>query len=125
MIDGNVNQAYRYLNSRLNQNNVRTELRRQVRHEKKGVKRRRLTSERWRRRFAEEVRGAGLYDQSLPTDTHWDVTRRCGKRCSWYSKFKCGGRKPCAICLFGYISSNSSSSWLHHIVNFAPPPTRQ
>jgi Ribosomal protein S21 len=40
----------------LARNRVRYELRLAERHEKKGVKRRRLESERWRIRFADEVR---------------------------------------------------------------------
>jgi small subunit ribosomal protein MRP21 len=39
----------------MKQNNVFREVRMQERHEKKGYKRRRLASERWRRRFAHEV----------------------------------------------------------------------
>lgn len=56
VIKGDVNTAYSKLNTRLKQNRVRYELRMQERHEKKGDKRRRLRSERWRRRFAHEVR---------------------------------------------------------------------
>ncbi|KAJ3543370.1 hypothetical protein NM688_g5861 [Phlebia brevispora] len=48
--------AYSHLNRILRENNVRRELRLTQRHEKTGVKRRRLRSERWRRRFAHEVR---------------------------------------------------------------------
>ncbi|KAF7793006.1 hypothetical protein EIP86_004111 [Pleurotus ostreatoroseus] len=44
------------LNRILAENRVRAELNRARRHEKTGVKRRRLRSERWRRKFAHEVR---------------------------------------------------------------------
>ena len=40
---------------RLRENGVIRTWRYQMRHEKKGVKRRRLNSERWRRRFSDEV----------------------------------------------------------------------
>lgn len=53
--DGNVGAAYRKLGGILTQNHVWEELRRTERHEKKGAKRRRLRSERWRTRFKEEV----------------------------------------------------------------------
>lgn len=43
------------LTRRLRENRVAVQWKRQMRHEKKGVKRRRLVSERWRRRFADEV----------------------------------------------------------------------
>ncbi|KAF8486491.1 hypothetical protein JB92DRAFT_1534416 [Gautieria morchelliformis] len=49
-----VGQAYYKLQGILRANNVRTELRLAERHEKKGTKRRRLRSERWRRKFADE-----------------------------------------------------------------------
>lgn len=47
--------AYGKLNRILSENRVRAELMRARRHEKTGVKRRRLRSERWRRKFAHEV----------------------------------------------------------------------
>jgi small subunit ribosomal protein MRP21 len=50
-----VAQAYARLQSILRINNVRKELKLVERHEKKGEKRRRLRSERWRRKFADEV----------------------------------------------------------------------
>ncbi|KAF8077971.1 hypothetical protein FPV67DRAFT_1443495 [Lyophyllum atratum] len=53
---GNVADAYARLHSILQRNKVRAQLRRAERHEKKGEKRRRLSSERWRRQFAHEVR---------------------------------------------------------------------
>lgn len=56
VINGNVADAYRRLDSILARNRVKYELRLAERHEKKGAKRRRLKSERWRIRFADEVR---------------------------------------------------------------------
>jgi small subunit ribosomal protein MRP21 len=55
VMNGNVADAYQKLNSILGRNKVRAQLRRAERHEKKGEKRRRLSSERWRRQFAHEV----------------------------------------------------------------------
>lgn len=55
MIDGNIAEAYRKLDIRMARNKVRYELRLTERHEKKGAKRRRLSSERWRKQFANEV----------------------------------------------------------------------
>ncbi|KZT32659.1 hypothetical protein SISSUDRAFT_972305, partial [Sistotremastrum suecicum HHB10207 ss-3] len=54
--DGELSSAWMYLQRILRDNNVRAEATAQQRHEKEGPKRRRLRSERWRRRFAEEVR---------------------------------------------------------------------
>jgi small subunit ribosomal protein MRP21 len=53
---GEVAVAYRRLQAVLRRNNVMFELRRNERHERKGDKRRRLSSQRWRKRFAHEVR---------------------------------------------------------------------
>ncbi|KAG8908497.1 hypothetical protein FRB99_005856 [Tulasnella sp. 403] len=49
-------RAYRKLNQILMENRVRKMVKRQSRHEKKGVKRRRLASETHRRKFAQLVR---------------------------------------------------------------------
>ncbi|KAG6897800.1 hypothetical protein C0992_010876 [Termitomyces sp. T32_za158] len=54
--NGNVGDAYSRLQTILYRNRVQIQLRQTERHEKKGVKRRRLCSERWRKRFAHEVR---------------------------------------------------------------------
>ncbi|KAH9966646.1 hypothetical protein BC827DRAFT_685897 [Russula dissimulans] len=54
--NGNVAEALNKLQYTLQRNRVFSELRLTARHEKKGYKRRRLSSERWRRRFAHEVR---------------------------------------------------------------------
>ncbi|CAA7271721.1 unnamed protein product [Cyclocybe aegerita] len=51
-----LGMAYKQLDSILSRNQVRQTLRLTERHEKKGVKRRRLRSERWRKQFANEVR---------------------------------------------------------------------
>ncbi|VDB82930.1 unnamed protein product [Peniophora sp. CBMAI 1063] len=53
---GDLASALRRLNTILFENRVHGERVRNLRHEKKGYKRRRLASERWRRRFAHEVR---------------------------------------------------------------------
>ncbi|KAF8894592.1 hypothetical protein BD779DRAFT_1467185 [Infundibulicybe gibba] len=54
--NGNVAEAYKQLENILSRNKVKAQLRLAARHEKKGVKRRRLSSERWRKNFAHEVR---------------------------------------------------------------------
>jgi len=51
-----LTKAWNKLNGILRENNVRKELRLTARHEQKGEKRRRLQRERWRRKFADEVR---------------------------------------------------------------------
>ncbi|KAG7092434.1 hypothetical protein E1B28_008790 [Marasmius oreades] len=56
VVDGNIQEAFRRLSTILSRNKVAKQLRMAERHEKKGVKRRRLESERWRRLFAHEVR---------------------------------------------------------------------
>jgi ribosomal protein S21 len=52
---GNVADALNKLQYTLQRNRVFSELKLAARHEKKGYKLRRLSSERWRRRFAHEV----------------------------------------------------------------------
>ncbi|KAF9069658.1 hypothetical protein BDP27DRAFT_1222037, partial [Rhodocollybia butyracea] len=54
--DGNLADSFAKLNNILSRNKVRQQLYLNNRHEKKGPKRRRLQSERWRRLFAHEVR---------------------------------------------------------------------
>ncbi|KAG7452540.1 uncharacterized protein BT62DRAFT_925094 [Guyanagaster necrorhizus] len=54
----NIMDSYAMLSNLLQRNNVRRELGKASRHEKKGVKRRRLASETWRRVFAHEVRNS-------------------------------------------------------------------
>ena len=53
--NGNVGEALAQLQTILQRNRVQAEIRATSRHEKKGEKRRRLRSQRWRRRFAHEV----------------------------------------------------------------------
>jgi len=53
---GDISRAMNSLSTRLRANRVQKTWKYQMRHEKKGVKRRRLKSERWRRRFADEIR---------------------------------------------------------------------
>lgn len=53
--DGNVAEAYKKLETILGRNKVRAQLRLAERHEKKGAKRRRLSSERWRKQFSHEA----------------------------------------------------------------------
>lgn len=55
VINNDLAGAFSRLKRILDRNSVQKELRLTERHEKKGYKRRRLTSERWRRRFAHEV----------------------------------------------------------------------
>lgn len=52
----NLPAAFKRLDAILSRNKVRTQAVQSERHEQKGAKRRRLSSERWRRRFAHEVR---------------------------------------------------------------------
>jgi small subunit ribosomal protein MRP21 len=55
-LDTSVAKAHAVLESRIRRNKVRQDYMANMRHEKKGVKRRRLESERWKRRFADHVR---------------------------------------------------------------------
>ncbi|ESK96949.1 hypothetical protein Moror_6527 [Moniliophthora roreri MCA 2997] len=56
VVDGNVQDAFSRLKRLLNRNAVRLTWRADERHERKGEKRRRLRSIRWRRIFAHHVR---------------------------------------------------------------------
>jgi len=56
LTDTSVANACAVLAFRIRKNKVRQDYTANMRHEKKGVKRRRLESERWRRRFADHVR---------------------------------------------------------------------
>ncbi|KAJ3987308.1 hypothetical protein F5890DRAFT_811007 [Lentinula detonsa] len=56
VVDGDLADAFKRLDMILARNKVRKQLKLAERHEKKGPKRRRLESERWRRLFAHEVR---------------------------------------------------------------------
>ena len=57
VFNGNLADAFKKLDSILGRNRVRAQVRMDERHEQKGAKRRRLSSERWRKRFAHEVSG--------------------------------------------------------------------
>ncbi|KXN82094.1 hypothetical protein AN958_03252 [Leucoagaricus sp. SymC.cos] len=52
----NLGDSLKILDGILSRNKVKVQLRLTERHEKKGCKRRRLASERWRNQFANEVR---------------------------------------------------------------------
>lgn len=54
-VRGDLGESLRQLDSVLSRNKVKLQLRMTERHEKKGYKRRRLESERWRKQFANEV----------------------------------------------------------------------
>ncbi|KIJ17389.1 hypothetical protein PAXINDRAFT_168067 [Paxillus involutus ATCC 200175] len=54
--NGNLQAAFLKLNRRIRSNNMFKEVKLASRHEKRGDKRARLSSERWRKRFADEVR---------------------------------------------------------------------
>ncbi|KIM87048.1 hypothetical protein PILCRDRAFT_4277 [Piloderma croceum F 1598] len=60
-----ITLALKALSNRLRGNKVLQTWKYQMRHEKKGVKRRRLVSQRWRRRFAHEVRRKIVLVQSI------------------------------------------------------------
>ncbi|KAG6850231.1 hypothetical protein H0H93_016078 [Arthromyces matolae] len=97
--NGNVAKSYDQLQTILQRNKVQAQLRRTERHEKKGVKRRRLSSERWRRRFAHEC-----------------VGNRCAKKYSWWQKFATvereelsDGPQPPLIYLFVYVYWSGTS----------------
>lgn len=67
--NGRIIPAYAALSKIMSSNNVWRELRRMARHEKKGDKRRRLESERWRKRFQRE---ASTFNA---ISTIWIITR--------------------------------------------------
>lgn len=72
--------ALKSLNDVLMRNRVRQQVRSSERHEKKGVKRRRLQSERWRKQFANEVRHFILFFSVLLLSGN---DCRCGRRYNW------------------------------------------
>ncbi|KAI6028380.1 hypothetical protein F5J12DRAFT_736739 [Pisolithus orientalis] len=55
-VNSDLRSAFLKLSRRLQKNSVFREWKSALRHEKRGIKRSRLRSERWRRRFADEVR---------------------------------------------------------------------
>jgi small subunit ribosomal protein MRP21 len=57
-VRGNLADSLKQLDGILARNKVKLQLRMTERHEKKGYKRRRLASERWRNQFANEVRSS-------------------------------------------------------------------
>lgn len=61
---GDVASAFARLNRIIMTNRVVPELRQHARHERAGAKRNRLASERWRRRFAHEVRPFLILDRT-------------------------------------------------------------
>lgn len=75
---GKLAEGYRVLDTILGRNKVRAQLRRAERHEKKGVKRRRLRSERWRKQFANEVSSFSLTLRFV-----YMYCNRSGRRLSW------------------------------------------
>lgn len=77
---GRVADAIRQLDSILNKNKVRQTLRLAQRHEKRGEKRRRLESERWRKQFANEVRFLMLYSSPQA-----EMTDSCSRSVRKYS----------------------------------------
>ena len=76
---GNLAATFRSLQDILMRNKVYQTLRMTQRHEKKGEKRSRLKSERWRKQFANEVRPA---PRSAPCQSHFLNSSRCVKRSS-------------------------------------------
>ncbi|PFH54377.1 hypothetical protein AMATHDRAFT_53331 [Amanita thiersii Skay4041] len=56
VVNNNLADAFRKLDGIIGRNKVRAQLKQSERHEQKGAKRRRLSSERWRKRFSHEVR---------------------------------------------------------------------
>ncbi|KAF8694334.1 hypothetical protein AX14_002078 [Amanita brunnescens Koide BX004] len=64
-VRGDLASAFRRLDHILSRNKVRAQAVQSERHEQKGAKRRRLSSERWRRRFAHEVRQKVQLVQSI------------------------------------------------------------
>ncbi|GJJ12391.1 hypothetical protein Clacol_006633 [Clathrus columnatus] len=71
-----ISTAWNVLNSILRINNVRRELRLTARHEQKGEKRRRLRSQRWRRRFAHECNQPNLSGTNESQAGHGDEESR-------------------------------------------------
>lgn len=78
-VRSNIMDSYAMLSNLLQRNNVRRELGKASRHEKKGVKRRRLASETWRRVFAHEART--LYHLRLLMANLFTGPEFCPTRC--------------------------------------------
>ncbi|KAG9318458.1 hypothetical protein JVU11DRAFT_549 [Chiua virens] len=74
--NGDLNSAFQLLNSRIRNNNVAKEIALTVRHEKKGDKRARLRSERWRKRFADAARRIHLPSCPRTNQTYPQVRKK-------------------------------------------------
>jgi len=81
LTDTSVANASAALAFRIRRNKVRQDYTANMRHEKKGVKRRRLESQRWRRRFADHVR-SGSQETLCQCLTSSIPEHRSGKRSS-------------------------------------------
>ncbi len=81
----------------MGKNNVWAELRKTARHERKGEKRRRLQSERWRRRFKEEVRTSRILLPYHLNQSNEIAPFRFEKECRWCWKFAVAARSPCCL----------------------------
>lgn len=75
---GDLQNAFQQLNQRLRQNHVAKEIALTVRHEKKGDKRARLRSQRWRKRFADAACTPLLPSHSRVLTTHVPVGQEKG-----------------------------------------------
>jgi len=84
--NGNVADALNKLQYSLQRNRVASELRLTARHEKKGYKRRRLSSQRWRRRFAHEV-----WASLLLCDVSWINVFQVRKKVQLVNKIRARG----------------------------------
>lgn len=143
---GNVQEAIKKLDEILGKNRVRRELRLTERHEKKGVKRRRLSSERWRTFFANEVSSPlvnvdltlmisigsqestackcystqrQIFARLVPTGALLQLSRRPPRR-----RPRCPGR--CKVtCHLGYIHPGPISvAWISFQHIYSTRPTR-
>lgn len=84
----NFAYAYRELNGILRDNNVRRTIRGQERHEKKGVKRRRIASQTHRRKFGQLVRSESVCQAgSNNPDSPVLFSSRCAARLPWLRRF--------------------------------------
>lgn len=98
--NGDIGNAFRRLDTIMSKNNVWTELRKTARHERKGEKRRRLESERFRRRFKEEVRSYDVLSTWRPRRSNEILPVRFEKECRWCWKYAVAARSPC---IFRYM----------------------
>jgi ribosomal protein S21 len=84
--NGNVADALNKLQYSLQRNRVASELKLTARHEKKGYKRGRLSSQRWRRRFAHEV-----WASFLLCDVSWINVFQVRKKVQLVNKIRARG----------------------------------